>query len=508
MPISGQVLKKVKFRLLKSLRDVDIDFQGNRLTAIMGKNGDGKSTIIHALACINKPPILPAGLVNYRFMDFFLPTSHSNWAGSEFEVVQDFQNGPLVSQDQTMIFRKQTDRWAPRYDTRIERYVAYIGIRTAVPQVEKETIKTRIQFNNIPIAYDNAPLVMRLAGQVMRRQYNNLNFLTAFRKSYISVQLNGVNYSSLSMGAGEQRVFHILSEVVRAPKYALVLIDEIDILLHHDALKELLIIINDIAIKKNLQIIFTTHAHSILDCDFVNFRHLLQTPAKTLCFNETKPDALQRLTGVSQRPLEIFVEDYLANAIVKKVAGQLRLSKYLSIKMYGVASNCFTSVAGAILNDLDNLENMLFVLDGDVLISQEEKEKELRRALSGNAPITIQRRVEALDKITEFVLPLGENPEHYYHNLICAIDNGQLSPEEIEIVEVARQIHNVPDAHRFFDDIISRMDFDPAVGLSKLVDLLSKSNEWLGITDNVRGWLIKKMPQIHEEDLEQAQVMA
>jgi Fe-S cluster assembly ATPase SufC len=508
MPISGQILKRVKFKQLKSLRDVDIDFQGNQLTAIMGKNGDGKSTIIHALACINKPPILPAGLVNYRFMDFFLPTSHSNWAGSEFEVVQDFRNGPVVSPDQVMIFRKQTDRWAPRYDTRIERYISYIGIRTAVPQVEKETIKTRIQFNNIPIAFDNAPAVMRLAGQVMRRQYNNLNFLTAFKKSYISVQLNGVDYSSLSMGAGEQRVFHILSEVVRAPNNALVLIDEIDILLHHDALKELLVIINEIAVRKNLQVIFTTHAHSILDCDFINFRHLLQTPTMTLCFNETKPDALQRLTGVSQRPLEIFVEDHLANAIVKKIAGQLRLSKYLSIKMYGVASNCFTSVAGAILNGLDNLENMLFVLDGDVLISQEEKEREIRRALSGNAPITLQRREEALSKITEFVLPLRENPEHYYHNLICLIDNDQLSPEEREIVDVARQIHNVPDAHRFFEDIISRMDFEPAVGLSKLVDLLSKSNEWARITNNVREWLFNKIPQIHEQDLERVPAIA
>jgi len=54
----------------------------------------------------------------------------------------------------------------------------------------------------------------------------------------------------------------------------------------------------------------------------------LQTPSKTLFFKETKPDAIHRLTGKQERPLEFFVEDDLARAIVKKVCGELGLSKY------------------------------------------------------------------------------------------------------------------------------------------------------------------------------------
>lgn len=42
------------------------------------------------------------------------------------------------------------------------------------------------------------------------------------------------------MGAGEQRVFKILSALYSVPKYSLVLIDEVDLLLHTNALRRLI----------------------------------------------------------------------------------------------------------------------------------------------------------------------------------------------------------------------------------------------------------------------------
>ena len=48
--------------------------------------------------------------------------------------------------------------------------------------------------------------------------------------------------------------------MLRAPNSGLILIDEIDLLLHQDALFRLLEKLNERAQEKNLQIIFTTHA--------------------------------------------------------------------------------------------------------------------------------------------------------------------------------------------------------------------------------------------------------
>lgn len=333
----------------------------------------------------------------------------------------------------------------------------------------------------------------------MNKTYTNYNtHRVNARKNYVGVTTGGVNYSSLTMGAGEQRIFYILSEIISAPNYGLIIIDEIDLLLHQDALHKLLWEINTIAVNKNLQIIFTTHSQSILNLDFIGFRHLYQTPTKTLCFNQTKPDALHRLTGTQIRPLEIFVEDNLAHSIIKKVCAEEGLSKYVSIKKFGAAINCFTSVCGAILNNLDNLDNMLFVLDGDEYNTEAQKVEKIGRVLTGTAESDDAKRQIAFEKITQLNLPDGKNPEEYFHSLICDLDDEELNAEYLEIINVARQIQNPGNNHRFFNDIITRMDWNQIVGLTKLVDILSLSESWNDIKSNIINWLNEKRENVVE----------
>src|SRR5574343_849662 len=107
MSISQQVLKKIHFHSLKGLRDVEIDFSEKRLIAILGPNGVGKSTILHAISCINNPVSVPKITVNHRFSEFFTPTSHSIWTGSGFTVFQDYRNSATVYSDHRTHFRKQ-----------------------------------------------------------------------------------------------------------------------------------------------------------------------------------------------------------------------------------------------------------------------------------------------------------------------------------------------------------------------------------------------------------------
>lgn len=499
MPKSQQVLKKIKIQKLKNLTDLTLDFTEQPLTAILGPNGVGKSTILHAISCINNPVTVPVITINHRLSEFFTPTTHSVWTGSSFDVYQDYREGQNLTTDHLTRFRKQNQRWSPRYITRIERYTSFIGIRTCVPRIETETQKARIQFNTTALTDNISNQVRQLAGEVMDRNYTVYNEHRAGNsRRYIGVGHNGIDYSSLSMGAGEQRIFYILSQVIKAPNYGLIVIDEIDLLLHQDALFRLLQRLNQIAIQKHLQIIFTTHAQSILSLKYIAFRHLYQTPIKTLCFTQTKPDALQRLTGHQVRPLEVFVEDDLAFALIKKISSEEGLSKYVSIKKFGAAINCFTSACGAILNNLDNQENMLFVLDGDEFRTEDNKRDKIGRVLTGTTPLNETQRQLAFGRITQFTIPENINPERYYHQLICALGDQNLTTEQLEIVNAARQIGNPGDGHRYFDDLIARMDYTRDVGLSKLVDLLSLSNEWTDIKGNIRSWLDQKRADIEE----------
>ncbi len=499
MAKSQQVLKRIHIDNLKGLVNLDIDFTEKPLIAILGPNGIGKSTILHSIACVNNPVTVPYPTVNQKLSAFFTPTTHSIWTGSSFSVYQDYRDGANIITDLRTHFRKQVGRWAPRYVSRIERYVSFIGIKTCVPTIENETQQSRIQFNTTPLNDATSNRVRQLAGSVMNKNYDTYNTHRAgVSKQYIGVSTGGINYSSLSMGAGEQRIFYIISEALKSPNHGLLIIDEIDLLLHQDALFRLMAILNNIAVDKHLQIIFTTHAQSLLTLDFIAVRHLYQTPTKTLCFNQTKPDALQRLTGTQLRPLEIFVEDDLAFALIKKISAEEGMQKYVSTKTFGAAINCFTAVAGSILNNLDNQENMLFVLDGDEYRTDDIKRQKIQKVLTGDTPSHIANRQTAFERVTQFTLPDNQSPEPYYHSIICELDNAILNSEHLEIVQVARQIVNVGDNHKFFDDIIFRMDFSRDVGLNKLVDILSLTADWGNIKNSVVIWLNLKRNTVIE----------
>ena len=66
------------------------------------------------------------------------------------------------------------------------------------------------------------------------------------------------------MGSGEQRTIKILEKVTCAEKYSLILVDELDLLLHVSAFRKLVKELNRIAAEKKLQIVFTTHSLEIL----------------------------------------------------------------------------------------------------------------------------------------------------------------------------------------------------------------------------------------------------
>jgi ABC-type cobalamin/Fe3+-siderophores transport system ATPase subunit len=52
---SQQRLKSIKIHYLKSINDLTISFEDKNVTAILGPNGNGKSTILHSIACVYKP---------------------------------------------------------------------------------------------------------------------------------------------------------------------------------------------------------------------------------------------------------------------------------------------------------------------------------------------------------------------------------------------------------------------------------------------------------------------
>jgi len=496
MAITQQIIHSLKIKQLKNLIDLDMSFDGSSVTAILGPNGNGKSTVLHALACAFEPN---GNGENYKFSSFFLPNTDALWNGSEMEVTHSYRDGQIQYESITRKYKKTDIRWTPRYANRPKRDVIYIGIDKCVPMIESEKRNSRINYSTESLNEAIITTILEKASLVLNRRYSAYNMHTSSGKKFIGVEMDGLRYSALSMSAGEQKVFYILEKIFKSKKYTLILIDELDLLLHDRAMKILVEVIQERAIVKNLQIIFTTHRESILELeDKINIRHILCTPEKSLCFNETKPDAINRLTGVQPKPIEIFVEDDLAQTIIRKVSSQLRGAKYVSIQRYGAAINCFTTVGGLLFGG-DNCDNSAFLLDGDVYSTLEEKRDRLNKVITGNDQQAINYRVGALSKIFQLNLPENMNPEKYLHSLIVGMSESD-NHEFNEIIDVAKEVIIVNDDHKYIYDVLERLGWDNATGISKIIDLVATTDSWSSYTQEIHDWMKGKIDLVKENE--------
>lgn len=491
MATSQQVIHSLKIDRLKGIQGLEeIRLDEKPLTAILGPNGCGKSTILHALACCYQPPE-GSPQFNWRFKDFFTPTSDATWAGSSLTLVHSYREQAVVFNNISTPYKKDADRWVPKYERRPRRPLVFIGIKTCVPSIEQESYSNLIRYVTAP--HGNAALIMEKMRLVFNRTYIEINIHTAtLGRRYNGLVLEGgTRYSSLAMGAGEQRVLQILLLVFTAPKNALILIDEIDLLLHTAALKELLRVIHQRAREESLQIVFTTHREVILEFpQYVSIKHLHTVGGKTYCFSNTKPDAMQRLTGAPHRALEIFVEDEMARAIVGHELTSLQMKRFTTITPYGAATNCFTLAAGLLLSGNQNLRQQLFVLDGDLYTTDAERLARIKKALSGTEADAADRRQQILGAIKMFqpMENVPPAPEAQLHRMIRTLAGPQ-EGEAAEVVHIARQIEVVDDNHSFVDRITEALNVDKNVGYAMIVNVAARSPEWPAYVQEISAWL-------------------
>ena len=502
MAVSQQIVHSLNISKLKGISSLDeIQLDEKPLTAILGPNGCGKSTILHALACCYKP-VEGLDQKNWQFRDFFTPTTDATWAGSGIEMTHSYRDGRTEFNKVITPYRKKADRWSPRYARRPERYVRFIGIKSCVPRIEEETYTSAINYQTE--THDDADLIMAKMGAVFNRAYHELNLHRAHAgRSYLGLALDGTRYSSLAMGAGEQRVLEILSAVFKSPKYGLILIDEVDLLLHTAALTRLLRIIYERASEKSLQVIFTTHREAVLELKgMVSIKHIhtVRAGPKTYCFSNTKPDALQRLTGEQDRPLEIFVEDEMALAIVEHELFRLGMKRVANITPYGAATNCFTLAAGLILKGDHDVEAQLFLLDGDLYLTQEQQLDRAKAVLSGTEQDAQARRESCVAGIRKLRAndAVALAPEAQIHRLIRELPHQQDEAVN-EIIDLAVGIQAVDDTHSFVELIIRTLNIQRSSGLSAIVRVAAMSPEWEHYVFELREWLTVRRDRVIEQ---------
>lgn len=493
-----QRLLEVNVVRLKGLKDVVLEFREGALTAVMGSNCSGKTTVLHALACAYRP--LKEGDPDYQFPKFFRPNSDARWKDSHFTIRHSYRLGPQDYPDQNQVYTK-SDRWSPKYERRPQRYTKFVGIGECVPDIETISLQSMIYYQKDVNDDEAGDYVREVAGQVLNRDYQTLYKVTykRSRKPSYGVTTEAITYSGLSMSSGEQRVFRILDAVFRAPKYGLILVDEIDLFLHQDALLRLLRKLNEHCGDKQKQLIFTTHFPPVAEMyKEINIYTLNWTSTRTTVWRGYSYEAMRHITGKQDRPLACYVEDDVAEHMVGRIAVEERVRKFLGIGRYGPAGNAFTMGAGLCLA-LQSPENTLVVLDGDVLSGKADRRKNVSSVMTGNQPIHIRQRRLLMSLVRSFA-PMKDgaglllSPEQMLHRMLRSLDAGNVPEDRRELLNISAEVVNVPDKHGFVNKIIEHTGESRDVSLSKIVELASRSPLWPRYTRVVRKWLrLKRM---------------
>jgi len=478
MPVTPQKLDRVVFHQLKGLMNLDISFDDKNVTGIFGVNGCGKSIILHAIACFYKASSANAE-TNY-FTRFFKRVDGTRWIGSRMVAYMTINNQPRQIE-----YKKAADRWTPRIDQRPVRDTYFIGIDSCVPAIEQETV-TRTSYAMIPIpgGIANIAQILQSAASVLGRQYDDYVKTACGSRKYKRVRTQGGSpYTSLSMGAGEQRLFTILERLYNLPVYSILLVDELDLTLHTTALNRLVDIMVDVANRRHIQILFTSHREELTKRTDINVRHIW-TPAgagQTFCLDHTTPDCLFRLSGQMNRPLEIYVEDDLASAIVREELRDSGMMDYVTVHQFGDAANAFVVAAGLEIQGLLS-DDQLLLTDGDVYRTEEERRSIMQKRYSGNEPDKEAHRQNALQHIKQFRLPENGHPELFIWNLLKTKE-GRLSVYANEIAL------NPNDKHSYLYDIQQRQGDTRENFLRDVISTVKMDAAWENYVGELRVWL-------------------
>lgn len=470
-PNKDTFLKKISFTQFKQLKNVTISFsQEKKLTCIMGVNGIGKTTILQALSCIYNPVELDDGKTegdNNRFVDYLKANKYARWKGSCLQV--DFIDS--AKKEREMVFSKNNARWSPRYNTRPYRCVRYFNISSCLPAIERDKYNRFDQeAKQKELGKSQQGILVEWAA-IMNVPYSDiLDYGDGwFSRETLGVMTRkGETYLDYTMGAGEQRVFFIVEMVFKVPEGSLILIDEIELLLHAQALKRFVEFLSRKAKERNLQIVFTSHSVLMTTMrEYMNIEYLSKAGEQTLVSKDIPYDAFFEFAADSSKPLHLLVEDLLSEIIIQELCRQLKGQRFVQCKQFGSSQNGYVAICGLALNGLDYSKTFV-ISDGDVNRTKEEQKNQIKKYITGTEPKREEEREDILSHCFQYELPEGKTPEEYIHQSIT--QSNDIS-DDVEVKQGLREIRAVTDKHQYVSQYVYKVyPNNPNAGYAEVID--------------------------------------
>lgn len=479
-PHFPHLLTDIRLKGIRGFRDARVRFD-YPVSVIAGGNASGKSTVLFAAACAYSVP--DTGVRDFVPSTLF-PDYRSRAGGRQDhrgEVILDFDY--LTPEGRQSMRWRRSKGWNRSFmgrknATQPSRRVYLRTLSNLSNPSEVRGILSMSRLESTPDERSMTASQIAFAHRMLPFRYSEVVSLLSGRKDLLfASQEGGAAYSELHMAAGERAILRISREVAQL-KEALVLIDEVEAGLHPRVQKLLMLELQQLALRNELQIIVTSHSPVVLDSVPMNGRVFLERldDGSFGVLGQPYRDVVQdALYGRAQDVVNLLCEDSTAEGILEGILDVLSPIERYRRKSVQIGRDTgakeFPTHVKA-FRTFGQLRNFIFVLDGDQLDT--ESRTSIVHAAGGEVPVLflpgreapevwIWNRLQRIGEYADDASELGSDLEslsRQIRRLDAQYDSASDSPAQIakqKLFDLSEDLHRgVPDICR----IVARMEVD------------------------------------------------
>ena len=439
----GKYLLKISIEKARAFQGKSISFDFP-VTAIVGVNGGGKTTVLGAAACAYKtvkPSLFFAK--SGRF-----DSSMLNWK-FEYELI-DRRIRPSDTIRRTAKFTRS--KWSREWSGELDREVAVFGISRTVPANERPELRhcASNAFDVDPIAIEViSSEVAQAVASILDKDISAFSFLRVDNRGRVTLLAGqtsaGDSYSEFHFGAGESSVIRMAIKLETIPENSLILIEEIENGLHPVATVRMVEYLIDLALRRKIQVIFTTHSNDALKP--LPDKAIWAAANGHLYQGKLDIGSLRAISGQIDSQLVVFVEDSFARTWVEEILRSL----------CGVAMDAIS----------------VHAMEGDGTAVRVHRDHNIDPSVPQPSICLIDGDSRQQDSATDSIYRLpGESPESYiYDKVVEKLDevSGELAvallrpyEEEARVAEIVRSVRNTNrDPHVLYSQVGKRLGLIP-----------------------------------------------
>ena len=343
------------------------------VSVIAGGNASGKSTVLFAAACAYKVP--DAGVKDFvpsTLFPYYRPKVGQR-SDDMREIIIDFD---YLTPDGRLSMRWRRGKgWNRSFFGRKgarqpERPIYLRTLSNLSNPSEVRGVLSMSRSNAAPKETHLTASQIEFAQRMLPFRYSEVVELSSGNKDLLfAAQESGAAYSEMHMAAGERAILRLSQEIAQLDG-ALILIDEVEAGLHPWVQQLLMLQLQQLALRNDLQIVVTSHSPVVLDFVPTNGRIFLdRDESGKVTVRPAHRDLVQdALYGRSSDSLNVLCEDVVAEDILHGIFDVLYPQEGIRADSVRIGRDTGASefpTHAAAFRKFGQIENFAFVLDGD-----------------------------------------------------------------------------------------------------------------------------------------------